>query len=402
MLRVSNKGRAIPESPIRKLVPYAEAAKKRGTEIFYLNIGQPDIKTPKVALDAVRNIDMEVLEYSTSNGSEQYRDKLVAYYKKHRINITNEQILVTTGGSEALYFTIASITDPQDEIIIPEPFYANYTSFSIAAGVKVVPINTSMEDGFALPKVNEFEALITPRTRAILICNPGNPTGTLYSKQEIRELKKLVVKYNLFLIADEVYREFVYTDEGHYSIMEEKGMDMNAIMIDSTSKRYSMCGARIGCVISKNPELISTVMKMAQSRLCPPTIAQIAAEAALDTPQSYFDEVKEEYIGRRNVIITELTKIEGVHVVKPNGAFYCLADLPVKNAEDFARWMLESYDNNGQTVMVAPASGFYSTPNIAQNQIRIAYVLEKEKLIRAVEILKDGLIKYSNSIALNQ
>ncbi|MGY5350975.1 pyridoxal phosphate-dependent aminotransferase [Wenyingzhuangia sp. IMCC45533] len=395
MLRVSNKGRAIPESPIRKLVPYAEAAKKRGTEIFYLNIGQPDIKTPKVALEAIRNFDMDVLEYSTSNGSEQYRNKLVDYYKKHRINLNCEQILVTTGGSEALYFTIASITDPQDEIIIPEPFYANYTSFSIAAGVNVVPINTNMDDGFALPKAADFEALITPRTRAILICNPGNPTGTLYSKKEIKALKKLVVKYDLFLIADEVYREFVYTNEGHYSIMEETGMDMNAIMIDSTSKRYSMCGARVGCVVSRNPELISTVMKMAQSRLCPPTIAQIAAEAALETPQIYFDEVKAEYIERRNILIEELLKIDGVHVVKPKGAFYCLADLPVDNADQFARWMLESYQDNGQTVMVAPASGFYSTPNIALNQVRIAYVLKKEKLIRAVEILKNAITVYN-------
>ncbi|WP_010133891.1 pyridoxal phosphate-dependent aminotransferase [Ochrovirga pacifica] len=395
MLRVSNKGRAIPESPIRKLVPYAEAAKKRGTEIFHLNIGQPDIKTPKVALDAIRNFDMDVLEYSTSNGSEQYRNKLVDYYQKHNIKLTNEQILVTTGGSEALYFTIASITDPQDEIIIPEPFYANYTSFSIAAGVNVIPINTRIENGFALPKVDEFEELITPRTRAILICNPGNPTGTLYSKEEIRQLKELVVKYDLFLIADEVYREFVYTEEGHYSIMEEKGMDKNAIMIDSTSKRYSMCGARVGCVVSRNPELISTVMKMAQSRLCPPTIAQIAAEAALETPQSYFDEVKAEYVERRNILIEELQKIKGVTAVKPNGAFYCLVELPVKNADHFAKWLLESYENNGETVMVAPGSGFYSTPNIALNQVRIAYVLKKEKLIRAVAILKDALEKYN-------
>lgn len=395
MLRVSNKGRAIPESPIRKLVPYAEAAKKRGVEIFHLNIGQPDIKTPKVALDAIKNIDMDVLEYSTSNGSEQYRNKLVAYYKKHRIDLTNEQILVTTGGSEALYFTIASITDPQDEIIIPEPFYANYTSFSIAAGVNVVPINTSIKNGFALPKVDEFEALITPRTRAILICNPGNPTGTLYSKEEIKELKKLVVKYDLFLIADEVYREFVYTDDGHYSIMEEEGMDQNAIMIDSTSKRYSMCGARVGCVVSRNKELISTVMKMAQSRLCPPTIAQIAAEAALDTPQSYFDEVKAEYIERRNILTEQLLKIKGVNVVKPKGAFYCLVELPVKDADDFAKWILEKYQNDQQTVMIAPASGFYSTPNIGVNQVRIAYVLKKEILIRAVAILKDALATYN-------
>lgn len=395
MLRVSNKGRAIPESPIRKLVPYAEAAKKRGTEIFFLNIGQPDIKTPKIALDAVRNIDMEVLEYSTSNGSEQYRNKLADYYKKHNINVNSDEILVTTGGSEALYFTIASITDPQDEIIIPEPFYANYTSFSIAAGVNVVPINTSIENGFALPKVDEFEALITPRTRAILICNPGNPTGTLYSKEDIKQLKELVVKYDLFLIADEVYREFVYTDEGHYSIMEEEGMNQNAIMIDSTSKRYSMCGARVGCVVSRNKELISTVMKMAQSRLCPPTIAQIAAEAALETPQSYFDEVRTEYIERRDILIKELLKIEGINVVKPKGAFYCLVDLPVNNAEDFARWLLESYSNNGQTIMVAPASGFYSTPNIGRNQVRIAYVLNKEKLVRSVEILKDAIQQYN-------
>ncbi|MEN8805193.1 MAG: pyridoxal phosphate-dependent aminotransferase [Wenyingzhuangia sp.] len=395
MLRVSNKGRNIPQSPIRKLVPFAEAAIKRGTEIFYLNIGQPDIKTPKIALDAVRNIDMEVLEYSTSNGSETYRDKLVGYYKRHQIDINNEQVLVTTGGSEALYFTIASITDPQDEIIIPEPFYANYTSFSIAAGVNVVPINTNINDGFALPNINEFEALITPRTRAILICNPGNPTGTVYSKEEIKQLKKLVVKYDLFLIADEVYREFVYTEEGHYSVMQEEGMEPNAIMIDSTSKRYSMCGARVGCVVSRNPELISTVMKMAQSRLCPPTLAQIAAEAAIDTPQSYFDEVRKEYIGRRDVLIRELGKIEGIEVVKPKGAFYCLVDLPIDNADKFARWMLEEFSDNNQTVMVASGSGFYSTPNIALSQVRIAYVLKKEKLIRAVEILKKGIEKYN-------
>ncbi|MEN8765017.1 MAG: pyridoxal phosphate-dependent aminotransferase [Wenyingzhuangia sp.] len=395
MLRVSNKGRNIPQSPIRKLVPFAEAAIKRGTEIFYLNIGQPDIKTPKIALDAVRNIDMEVLEYSTSNGSETYRDKLVGYYKRHQIDINNEQVLVTTGGSEALYFTIASITDPQDEIIIPEPFYANYTSFSIAAGVNVVPINTNINDGFALPNINEFEALITPRTRAILICNPGNPTGTVYSKEEIKQLKKLVVKYDLFLIADEVYREFVYTEEGHYSVMQEEGMEPNAIMIDSTSKRYSMCGARVGCVVSRNPELISTVMKMAQSRLCPPTLAQIAAEAAIDTPQSYFDEVRKEYIGRRDVLIRELEKIEGIQVVKPKGAFYCLVDLPIDNADKFARWMLEEFSDNNQTVMVASGSGFYSTPNIALSQVRIAYVLKKEKLIRAVEILKKGIEKYN-------
>ena len=395
MLRVSNKGRNIPQSPIRKLVPFAEAAIKRGTEIFYLNIGQPDIKTPKIALDAVRNIDMEVLEYSTSNGSETYRDKLVGYYKRHQIDINNEQVLVTTGGSEALYFTIASITDPQDEIIIPEPFYANYTSFSIAAGVNVVPINTNINDGFALPNIDEFEALITPRTRAILICNPGNPTGTVYSKEEIKQLKKLVVKYDLFLIADEVYREFVYTEEGHYSVMQEEGMEPNAIMIDSTSKRYSMCGARVGCVVSRNPELISTVMKMAQSRLCPPTLAQIAAEAAIDTPQSYFDEVRKEYIGRRDVLIRELGKIEGIQVVKPKGAFYCLVDLPIDNADKFARWMLEEFSDNNQTVMVASGSGFYSTPNIALSQVRIAYVLKKEKLIRAVEILKKGIEKYN-------
>lgn len=395
MLRVSNKGRNIPQSPIRKLVPFAEAAIKRGTEIFYLNIGQPDIKTPKIALDAVRNIDMEVLEYSTSNGSETYRDKLVGYYKRHQIDINNEQVLVTTGGSEALYFTIASITDPQDEIIIPEPFYANYTSFSIAAGVNVVPINTNINDGFALPNINEFEALITPRTRAILICNPGNPTGTVYSKEEIKQLKKLVVKYDLFLIADEVYREFVYTEEGHYSVMQEEGMEPNAIMIDSTSKRYSMCGARVGCVVSRNPELISTVMKMAQSRLCPPTLAQIAAEAAIDTPQSYFDEVRKEYIGRRDLLIRELGKIEGIQVVKPKGAFYCLVDLPIDNADKFARWMLEEFSDNNQTVMVASGSGFYSTPNIALSQVRIAYVLKKEKLIRAVEILKKGIEKYN-------
>lgn len=400
MPQVSIKGHAIPESPIRKLVPFAEAAQKRGIEIYHLNIGQPDIKTPQIALDAVKNIDMEVLAYSTSNGSESYRNKLVEYYAKFDIDIKNDQILVTTGGSEALLFTIASITDPHDEIIIPEPFYANYTSFSIASGVNVVPIQTSIENGFALPDISEFEKLITPKTKAILICNPGNPTGTLYSKEEIKQLKEIVVKHDLFLIADEVYREFVYDGETHYSILQEKGMEDHAIMIDSTSKRYSMCGARIGYVVSKNAELMSTIMKMAQSRLCPPTIAQIAGEAALDTPQSYFDEVTEEYVMRRNVLIEELKKIPGVHVVKPKGAFYCLADLPVDNADDFARFLLESYSENGQTVMVAPASGFYSTPNTALNQVRIAYVLQKEKLVRAVEILKNAIVEYNKNSVL--
>ena len=316
----------MPQSPIRKLVPYAEAAKKKGTKVYHLNIGQPDIKTPKVALDAVKNNTIEVLSYARSEGSEQYREKLANYYKKNNIHIQAQDIIATTGGSEALLFTMGSITDPGDEIIIPEPFYANYNGFSTASGVTVVPVISKIEDNFALPNIDDFEKLITPKTKAILICNPGNPTGYLYSKKEIQKLKKLVLKHDLFLIADEVYREFTYDGQTHRSVMSEDGLEEHAIMIDSVSKRYSMCGARIGCIVSKNKNFMNTAIKFAQARLSPPTYALLASEAALDTPQSYFDEVIEEYVTRRNTLITELEKISGVKVANPKGAFYCVAE----------------------------------------------------------------------------
>ena len=395
MPQISAKGKAMPASPIRKLVPYAEDAKKRGTKVFHLNIGQPDIKTPQVALDAIKNNTVEVLAYSRSEGSETYRTKIAQYYAKHNIQVKHDDIIVTTGGSEALLFTFGSIMDAGDEVIIPEPFYANYNGFSTASGVKVVPVMSSIDNGFALPPIEAFEKLITEKTKAILICNPGNPTGYLYSKEEIQQLAAIVKKHDLFLVADEVYREFAYDGLQHYSVLQEAGLDDNAIVIDSVSKRYSMCGARIGCIVSKNKTFMATALKFAQARLSPPTYAQIASEAALETPQSYFDDVIEEYTERRNTLITELQKIKGVKVAKPKGAFYCIAELPVDNADDFAQWLLEKFDLNGETIMVAPAAGFYSSPNTGLNQVRIAYVLKKEDLIKAAQILKAALEEYN-------
>ncbi len=396
MPSISIKGNAMPQSPIRKLVPYAEAAKKNGTKVFHLNIGQPDIKTPKIALDAVKNNTIEVLSYARSEGSESYRTKLANYYHKNGIHVHANNIIATTGGSEALLFAIGSITDPGDEIIIPEPFYANYNGFSTASGVDVVPVISKIEDNFALPPIEEFEKLITPKTKAILICNPGNPTGYLYSEDEINKLKQIVLKHDLFLIADEVYREFTYDGEKHNSVMTLDGLEQHTIMIDSVSKRYSMCGARIGCIVSRNEAFIATAIKFAQARLSPPTFALLASEAALDTPQSYFDEVIEEYEDRRNTLISELQKIEGVKVAKPKGAFYCIAQLPVANSEDFAQWILEEFHDNNETIMVAPAGGFYSSEGEGKNQVRIAYVLNKKDLIRCVEILKNALAKYNS------
>ncbi|RBN51918.1 pyridoxal phosphate-dependent aminotransferase [Flavobacterium psychrolimnae] len=395
MPKISNKGRQMPESPIRKLVPYSEIAKKKGNKVYHLNIGQPDIKTPEVAMNAVKNIDLTILEYSHSAGNESYRKKLSAYYINQDISVNIEDIIITTGGSEALMFAMGSTMDQGDEIIIPEPFYANYNGFSTASGVSVVPVISTIEAGFALPAVEDFEKLITPKTKAILICNPGNPTGYLYSKEEIMKLAALVKKHDLFLISDEVYREFTYDGDVHYSVMNVPGLEEHAIMIDSVSKRYSMCGARIGCIVSKNKEVMATAMKFAQARLSPPTIEQIASEAALDTPQSYFDEVISEYRDRRDTLIEELNKIDGVIVSKPKGAFYCIAQLPVENADAFAQWLLESYDLNGETVMVAPAAGFYSTPGMGLNQVRIAYVLKKQDLISAVRILKAAIPVYN-------
>lgn len=395
MPKVSIKGQQMPESPIRKLVPYAEIAKKKGHKVYHLNIGQPDIKTPEVALQAVKNADISVLEYSHSAGFESYRTKLSQYYKNHGLPIDTQDIIITTGGSEALLFAMGSTMDAGEEIIIPEPFYANYNGFSTASGVKVVPVISGIETGFALPPIEAFEKLITPKTKAILICNPGNPTGYLYSKEEILKLAEIVKKHDLFLIADEVYREFIYDGEEHFSVMNVPGLEEHAIMIDSVSKRYSMCGARIGCIVSKNAAVMSTAMKFAQARLSPPTYAQIASEAALDTPQSYFDAVISEYKDRRDTLITELQKIEGITVATPKGAFYCIAKLPIDNADKFAQWLLESYDFNGETVMVAPAAGFYSTPNVGLDEVRIAYVLKKDDLIKSVQILKEAISVYN-------
>jgi len=394
MPTISRKGQLMPESPIRKLVPYAENAKLRGVDVIHLNIGQPDIKTPKQALDAVKNNTIEVLAYSMTEGSETYRKKISSYYKNLKINVSHHNILVTTGGSEALSFTMGTIADAQDEIIIPEPFYANYNGFATAMGLKVIPVLSRIEDNFSLPPIAEFEKLISKKTRAILICNPGNPTGYLYTKEEIHKLAQLVKKYNLFLVADEVYREFTYDGKEHYSILREDGLEEHAIVVDSVSKRYSMCGARIGCLVSKNKEVMKTALKFAQARLSPPTYAQIASEAALDTPQEYFEEVIEEYVERRNLLIEELNKIDGVIVAKPHGAFYCIAQLPIANADHFAQWLLEDYELEGETVMVAPAAGFYATDGMGENQIRIAYVLKKERLIKAVQILKEALKTY--------
>ena len=394
MPSISKKGLLMPESPIRKLVPYAEKAVEDGKSIYYLNIGQPDIKTPDIALQAVKDNDIKVLSYSRSEGSESYRKKLAKYYNKHRIDVTHKDIVVTSGASEGLLFLFSSIMDPGDEVIISEPFYANYIAFSVASGVKVVPAVCDIDNNFALPSIDAFEKLITKKTKAILICNPGNPTGYVYTKEEISKLGHIAKKNNLFLIADEVYREFIYDNGTHHSVMEQPGLEEHAVVIDSVSKRYSMCGARIGCLVTKNKAVIKTVLKFAQARLSPPTYAQIASKAALDTPQSYFDDVIEEYVERRNTLITELNKIEGIKVARPKGAFYCIVELPIKNSDHFAQWLLEDFSINNETVMVAPAGGFYSTPNIGLNQIRIAYVLKKESLIKAVHILKEALKIY--------
>lgn len=396
MPKISVKGNSMPESPIRKLVPFAEAAMKKGRKIYLLNIGQPDIKTPDVALDAVRNHTIEVLSYSHSAGFEGYRNKLAGYYQKKNIPVTGEEIIITTGGSEALLFAMGSIADAGDEIIIPEPFYANYNGFATASGVKIVPVESKIETDFALPPISEFEKLISPKTKAILICNPGNPTGYLYTEEEINQLADLALKHDIFLVADEVYREFAYDGAQHFSIMSLPQLKDHAIMIDSVSKRYSMCGARIGCLVSKNKEVIATAMKFAQARLSPPTFEQIASEAALETPQSYFDDVIEEYTSRRNLLVAGLQQIEGVKVAVPKGAFYCIAELPIDNADKFAKWLLEDFELDNETVMVAPAAGFYSTPNTGMNQVRIAYVLKKENLEKAINILKVALKEYNN------
>jgi aspartate aminotransferase len=394
MPHISNKGTKMPESPIRKLVPFAEGAKKKGKTVFHLNIGQPDIESPKLALDAINNFNHKVVEYSHSAGFESYRKGLATYYQKLGIDIDYNEVMVTTGGSEALLFGLNSCLDNGDEIIIPEPFYANYNGFSISTGVKVRPITTSINDGFALPPVEEFEKLITPQTKAILICNPGNPTGYLYSKKELETLRDIVIKHDLFFFADEVYREFCYDGNTHYSVLNIEGLEQHSVVIDSTSKRFSMCGIRVGCMISKNKELMATALKFAQARLSPPTFGQVAGEAALSTPKSYFEQVSTEYVQRRDLLIEGLNKIEGVICPKPKGAFYCIAQLPVDNADKFAQWLLEEFDYEGKTLMIAPAAGFYSTANIGINQVRIAYVLNQHALTQAIVCLEKALEVY--------
>ncbi len=398
MPKISNRGIQMPSSPIRKLVPFAEKAKSEGAHVYHLNIGQPDIKTPEIALAAVKNNNISILAYSRSEGSDQYRSKLADYYKANQIEVEANDIIVTTGGSEALQFVLGSIMDQEDEIIIPEPFYANYNGFSTAQGINVIPVVSKIENNFALPPISEFEKLITSKTKAVLICNPGNPTGYLYSKEEINQLEQLVIKHDLFLISDEVYREFCYDGYTHNSIMTKQSLSDHAIMIDSVSKRYSMCGARIGCLVTKNKSVYSTALKFAQARLSPPTYAQIASEAALCTPDSYFQKVINEYSNRRNILIEELQKIDGLKVATPRGAFYCIVELPITNADDFAQWLLEKFRVNNKTIMIAPAAGFYATEGLGKNQVRIAYVLKKAELISSVNILKEGLKAYNSSI----
>ena len=388
----------MPESPIRKLVPYAEKAKKEGKKVYHLNIGQPDIETPQVALDAVKNFSSQVVEYSHSAGFESYRKGLASYYQSLGMDVKSDELMVTTGGSEALLFALNSCLDSGDEVIIPEPFYANYNGFSTSAGITVKPISTSINNGFALPPIDEFEKLITSKTKAILICNPGNPTGYLYSKDELETLRDIVKKHDLFLFADEVYREFCYDGNKHLSILNLDGLEDNAVVIDSTSKRYSMCGIRVGCIVSKNKEVISTALKFAQARLSPPTFGQVAGEAALSTPKSYFENVINEYVSRRDLLVDGLNKIEGVICPKPKGAFYAIAELPVDNAEKFAQWLLEEFDFNNETLMVAPAAGFYSTKGEGYNQVRIAYVLNQESLQNAINCLEEALKLYPGRI----
>ncbi|MFH0756675.1 MAG: pyridoxal phosphate-dependent aminotransferase [Bacteroidota bacterium] len=394
MPTISVKGKKMPASPIRRLVPYAEEAKRKGRKVFHLNIGQPDIKTPEVAREAVRNMTDEVIAYSHSAGNESYRRKLAGFYQGIGIDVDHTEMLVTTGGSEAVSFALLSTVNPGEEVIVPEPFYANYNGFAVSAGVNVVPITSGIENGFALPPMEEFEKVITPQTRGIIICNPNNPTGYLYSQKEIETLGEIVRKYDLYLFSDEVYREFCYDGEKHFSAMNLKGLQEHVVMLDSVSKRYSMCGARVGTLVSKNKEVIATALKFAQARLSPPSYGQVAAEAALETPPSYFREVYDEYIQRRDFMVGALNKIPGVVCPTPKGAFYTVVHLPVDDADIFAQWILSDFEYNNQTVMVAPASGFYSTPGMGKQEVRIAYVLKKEDLATAMETLAEALKVY--------
>ena len=394
MPKISNKAMNMPASPIRKLVPFAEAAKKKGIKIYHLNIGQPDIETPEVMLNAIKSTNLKVVEYSHSAGNESYRTKLASYYQKFNINVSASDIMITNGGSEALSFAFMTCFEKGDEVIIPEPFYANYNGFATAADVTIKPIKSSIETGFALPPISEFEKIITPKTKGIMICNPGNPTGYLYSRAELEQLRDLVKKHDLYLLSDEVYREFCYDGKEYVSVMHLEGIDDNVILLDSISKRYSACGARIGALISKNKEFMNAALKFAQARLSPPTFGQIGAEAALDTPKSYFDAVQKEYVARRDFLVETINKIPGVLCPKPSGAFYCIARLPIDNADKFCQWLLEEFSYKGQTVMMAPATGFYSTKGSGENEVRLAYVLKLEDLKNAMECLSEAIKVY--------
>jgi len=397
MPTISQRGQQMPPSPIRKLVPYAEAAKKKGIKVFHLNIGQPDIVTPAAMLDAVKNSDCKVLEYSHSAGNESYRKKLTQYYASVGIDITPQQIIVTTGGSEAIQFGMLACLDAGDEVIIPEPFYANYNGFAVAAGVKVVPVTSYIEDGFALPPIAALEQKITARTKAIIICNPNNPTGYLYTAEEMEQLKQLVIKHNLFLFSDEAYREFCYGGK-HISAMHLKGAEAQVILMDTISKRYSACGARLGAFITKNQQVLDAVMKFAQARLSPPSFAQIAAEAAIDLPADYFQETEAEYKSRRDLLVSRLNDIPGVFCPNPGGAFYAIARLPIDDADRFCQWLLEDFQYEGKTVMLAPATGFYGTPGLGKQEVRLAYVLNKEDIESAMDCLRKALEVYPNKI----
>ena len=394
MPQLSKKADLMPASPIRKLVPFAEEAQKRGVKIYHLNIGQPDIETPDEYWTAVKNFDNKVLEYSHSAGNERYRRKLATYYQRYDIDVDYSDIIVTTGGSEALLFGLYSCLNPGDEIIIPEPFYTNYNAFAVTAGIHIKPITSTIENGFALPSIDEFEKLITPKTKAIMICNPNNPTGYLYSKEELEQLRLLVLKYDIFLFADEVYREMVYDGQKHYSILTLEGLEQHAVVLDSISKRYSACGARIGAIVSKNKQLIDSALRFGQSRLCPPTLDQAGAEAAIEVSSSYFENVLEEYVSRRDLLVEALNKMDGVSCPMPGGAFYTTVKLPIDDADIFCQWILESFEYKKQTVMMAPAPGFYATKGLGKKEVRIAYVLKKEDLMNAMECLEVALKEY--------
>lgn len=397
MLSISQRGKQMPASPIRKLVPYAETAKKKGIKVYHLNIGQPDIETPPAILNAVRNADIKVLEYSHSAGNESYRRKLVQYYERVGIHVNHEQILITTGGSEAILFGFFTCLNPGDEVIVPEPFYANYNGFAVAAGVNVVPITSYIENGFALPPIEDFEKVITSKTKAIIVCNPNNPTGYLYSREEMEKLKQVCLKHDLYLFSDEAYREFCYDGE-YVSAMHLEGMDNHVVLMDTISKRYSACGARLGALVTKNKEVYTAAMKFAQARLSPPGLAQIMGEAAVDLPEHYFDAPKAEYLSRRNLMIKRLNAMPGVFCPNPGGAFYAIARLPIDDSDHFCQWLLESFSYKNQTVMLAPATGFYSTEGFGKNEVRLAYVLNLDSLNSAMDCLENALKEYPGKL----